>query len=353
MYRVILVDDEPWALSGLYELLPWGEFGFEIIGSYTDPLEAFEQILCLKPDAVITDIRMPKMSGIQMIQALRSKKCSAEVVLISAYRDFEAAREAIQYGACHYILKPFEQEEVEETIAALASKLQSRNKPLTIDPSHSESMMSQQVELLLKEASCYPLCCILLYEQFDFRATDLQRVHITPVHIVNGPNTLLVSAQTRESILCLIPGGDYAPSDGIGLSRIHTSFASFQDMLEEAGMSLQYGFMFSENPLTARIQQFLCQSVSGNISLSMVASKFHLSEAYLSGMFKKYTGVNLTTFIQNIRTYHAARMMLNTDLELKGIAGSLGYDDYNYFSRLFKRRFGMSPKAYRNSVLPE
>jgi two-component system response regulator YesN len=350
MYRLILVDDEPWVLSGLEELLDWEDFGFSIIGRYTDSQEALEQICRLRPDAVVTDIRMPNMTGIELIGAMKKEKCAAEIVLISAYRDFEAAREAIRFGACHYIMKPFEQEEVEETLHVLAEKLRLRNEPILVDPSDPVSLSAPQVEYLFREAAYYPLCCLLLSDNPGYRPADANGVRITPIRINKVPSAFLISARSREAAVFAAPETGHNPADSVGSSRIHTDFSFFPVMLEEALQSLQHGFIFSGNRLAADIQMFLCHSISGNLSLSEVALKFHLSDVYLSSMFKKYTGDTITAFIQDIRTYRAARMLLHSDRELKEIAAGLGYSDYSYFGRLFKRRFGLSPEAYRSCM---
>ena len=81
MNKVVLIDDEPWILTGLEELLNWEAAGFKIVAKFTDPQVALEQIHKIKPDVVFTDIRMPKMSGIQLISSLREKDPDIEFVL--------------------------------------------------------------------------------------------------------------------------------------------------------------------------------------------------------------------------------------------------------------------------------
>ena len=68
MYTVVIVDDEPWALQGLAEIIDWNNEGFSIIGQFTDPDEAFEFLCKKEPDVVFTDIRMPGLSGLDLIE---------------------------------------------------------------------------------------------------------------------------------------------------------------------------------------------------------------------------------------------------------------------------------------------
>ena len=96
MYTVVIVDDEPWALQGLAEIIDWNNEGFSIIGQFTDPDEAFEFLCKKEPDVVFTDIRMPGLSGLDLIEMSRVKGLNCEFVLISSYEDFEAAQKGIR-----------------------------------------------------------------------------------------------------------------------------------------------------------------------------------------------------------------------------------------------------------------
>lgn len=82
MIRVFLADDEPWVLLGLKSLIDWGSLGFLICGEATDGIKAWERICRLKPDLIISDIRMPGLTGIELIQKIREEKLQAEVVFI-------------------------------------------------------------------------------------------------------------------------------------------------------------------------------------------------------------------------------------------------------------------------------
>ena len=73
MYTVVIIDDEPWALQGLAEIIDWSRDGFSIIGQFTDPDEAFEFLREKEPDVVFTDIRMPGLSGLDLIDLLMSR----------------------------------------------------------------------------------------------------------------------------------------------------------------------------------------------------------------------------------------------------------------------------------------
>lgn len=105
MYKVILVDDEIWALSGIRKIFKWDKYGFEVIGEYTSGEEALEAILNQKVDVVFTDIQMDNFSGIDLMKDV-SKRKKIKFVVVSAFPKFEYAQSAMKYGACEYCIKP-------------------------------------------------------------------------------------------------------------------------------------------------------------------------------------------------------------------------------------------------------
>ena len=106
MYRVILVDDERLIIRGLSSVVPWAELGCEVAGVAYDGKSGLELIRSLKPDIVMTDIRMPNMDGLTMLAAIRSEYPQIQTAVLTAYRDFDYARQALTLGVCRYLLKP-------------------------------------------------------------------------------------------------------------------------------------------------------------------------------------------------------------------------------------------------------
>lgn len=350
MYKVVLVDDEPWVLSGLEELIDWNKSGFDVVAKFTDPETALKEILNIKPDVIFTDLRMPKMSGVELTALLKEQNIESEIVFISAYRDFEAARKALEFGACQYILKPFDQDEVENTVRLLDEKIRKRKGPVSVNPDEPGGLISARLERILQSAAKYPICCLALCDHPSNISFDCNLITSTPVLIKGQPPAYLLSAPSKENIYTLASSFKPDPLNAIGFSRIYSDFSTFSEMLDDAKCSLNFGFMFSSNPLTAEIQIFLCRAVSKNITLSDLASEFYLSETYLSAMFKKNTGRTITGFIQDIKTFHAARLLMTTTMELKDIALRLGFTDYSYFGKVFKRNFGISPSSFREKI---
>jgi two-component system response regulator YesN len=126
MYRVLIVEDERIEREGLAEFIDWSRHGLELSGTAGDGVEGLEKAEELRPDLVITDIKMPEMDGLQMISRLRQRLPEAEVLLVSGYEDFAYAQRGIQLGVRDYLLKPLDDEEflasIEEIVARLDTK---------------------------------------------------------------------------------------------------------------------------------------------------------------------------------------------------------------------------------------
>lgn len=105
MLKILIVDDEALVRAGIRVLLDWEKYGFEVVGEASDGEEAWQAIQALKPDILFTDIRMPKMDGIQLLQKIKDHNLSVFSVILSCFDDFDLVREAMKLGARDYIRK--------------------------------------------------------------------------------------------------------------------------------------------------------------------------------------------------------------------------------------------------------
>ncbi|MDE7176626.1 MAG: response regulator [Lachnospiraceae bacterium] len=119
--RVMLVDDEPFILQGLSRLIDWEGEGCEIVKMAADGREALDYLTENEADLIITDIRMPQVNGIELLERIREEKVTdAYVVILSGYSDFKYAQAAIRYEAMEYLLKPVQKEQLLTIIRKVA-----------------------------------------------------------------------------------------------------------------------------------------------------------------------------------------------------------------------------------------
>ena len=112
MMRVVILDDEEKILSLICTLINWKKLDMELSGTASDGINGLELIKKIKPDFLITDIRMPGKSGLQVIEEAKQLFPNLQVVLISGYSQFDYAQKAIRFGVVNYLLKPIKQQEL-------------------------------------------------------------------------------------------------------------------------------------------------------------------------------------------------------------------------------------------------
>ena len=123
MYRVVLIDDENIILEGLRRVINWSDYGCEVVGTARDGVEGTQLIRELQPNILITDINMPGVDGLSMLAALRSEFPDMQVSVLTGYRDFAYAQEAIRLGVSRFLLKPSKLDEIKEALETMVSRL--------------------------------------------------------------------------------------------------------------------------------------------------------------------------------------------------------------------------------------
>ncbi|MCI9444780.1 MAG: response regulator [Oscillospiraceae bacterium] len=127
MLKVLIVDDEDLVRRGIVLGVDWAARGCVVVGEAANGEEGIAAVERYSPNLIITDVRMPRMDGIEMMKQLRQKGCKAHVIILTAYSDFSYARSALQLGADDYLLKPFRDQEL---IAAI-DKVRQKERELT------------------------------------------------------------------------------------------------------------------------------------------------------------------------------------------------------------------------------
>jgi len=122
MLKVLVVDDETVVRRGIVLGVDWAAMGCVVVGEATNGEEGIAAVERYSPNLIITDVRMPRMDGIEMMGRLRAKGCRAHVIVLTAYSDFSYARSALQFGADDYLLKPFRDQDLVTAIDRVRQK---------------------------------------------------------------------------------------------------------------------------------------------------------------------------------------------------------------------------------------
>ncbi|MEK4058375.1 MULTISPECIES: response regulator transcription factor [Paenibacillus] len=106
MWKIAIIDDERQVLKGMKKAIPWDELGAEWVGEAMNGEDGLEVIRRTLPDIVITDLYMPVMSGLDMMEQLRKEGFQGKIIILSGYSDFEHARQALRFHVTDYVSKP-------------------------------------------------------------------------------------------------------------------------------------------------------------------------------------------------------------------------------------------------------
>lgn len=127
MYKVMIIDDEPIIVEGLSRSVPWAEHDCRVIATANDGIEGKQLIEEYQPNLLFLDINMPEMDGLTMIGGLKSEFPDLEVSILTGFRDFDYAQQAIRLGVTRFLLKPSNMDEIIEAIEAMIHNLRSKN----------------------------------------------------------------------------------------------------------------------------------------------------------------------------------------------------------------------------------
>jgi len=110
------------------------------------------------------------------------------------------------------------------------------------------------------------------------------------------------------------------------------------------------GYRYSDNQIFNKIVEYINYNYQENIELKECAEKYHTSPNYIARMFKKYYGISFITYLNSLRIKKAQELLRNTDLSIKEIAYKVGYNNLNYFYKIFKRNMEATPKDFKNGI---
>ena len=123
MYRVVLIDDEKRIVEGLRQVVRWQDFGCQVVGDAGDAVSGAALIREARPHILFTDIRMPGDDGLTMLAGLRSEFPHMQVVVLTGYREFNYAQEAIRLGVTRFLLKPSKLDEIHDALRVATERL--------------------------------------------------------------------------------------------------------------------------------------------------------------------------------------------------------------------------------------
>lgn len=408
LYTVVVADDEDELREAVCTMIPWEEYGFCLVGSASNGLDALQLVEKHEPDLLLTDIRMPFISGIELARQVREVRPAINIAFLSGYDDFEYAKQAIQYNIISYMLKPLTIEGIGAELRIIRQKIDAQFAlfrqaargegadlraamvmPLVLDDyaqfeesGHAEEY-AQQCGLLRdeKDRPCYVVMVSTLQEDGSKGAPPS---FVASVDSLAGKYLRSVSFFTSGRVVTVLLGN---PSDfeeylhilaeeivqmasrvlgkscRIGVSRVVRTLGEIHGAYREAMEALGQGdggiqfisdlapAVKGGNLLCKRAMDTIAQHyMDANLSLVSLSGMLDVSPNHLSACIKKYAGETFINMLIRKRMEAAKELLANPEFKIQDVAQRCGYTDQHYFSYCFKKYCGESPNALRRRM---
>lgn len=154
MLKVVVIEDEIMLRKGLLYTTPWEEWECEVIGHADNGLAGLELIRRVRPDIVVTDIKMPGLDGIEMIRRA-SGEADCEFILITGHSEFEYAKSAVDLGVLGYILKPIDDEEFRRTVRKAADRIAEKRQIGRVLTERPEAIVGEVEKFIQPDAAAH------------------------------------------------------------------------------------------------------------------------------------------------------------------------------------------------------
>ena len=415
-YTVIVADDEDELREAVCMMTPWQDFGFRLVGSAGNGLDALQLVEKLEPDLLLTDIRMPFISGIDLARQVREIRPATNIAFLSGYDDFEYAKQAIQYNIISYMLKPLTMEGLAAELRLIREKIDAQFAlfrqtppqangpdlraavlmPLVLDGYADPEGTAQAEEYarqcgLLRDADdrpCYTVMVTTLLGEdganctkpaFTASVDRLASKYLRSVSFFAAGkvvSVLLANPSDFDEYLHIL--ADEIPQMAnrvlggrcrIGVSRmvhtlaaLHDAYCQAMDALLQGDGSEGGAHFIRDLAPAAKGGPLLCHRaldaldqlyMDANLSLVSLSDRLDVSPNYLSACIKKYAGETFMNILIRKRMEAARELLSTTPLKIQEVARRCGYVDQHYFSYCFKKYCGESPNALRRRTEQE
>jgi two-component system, response regulator YesN len=357
-YNVLIIDDEPWSRKVVRSLGRWDELGLTVIGEAEDGTEGLRMMEALRPDIVVTDMRMPGLEGVELLQAMKDRYPATRIVVMSGYDDFAYLQQAIRSRALNYLLKPIDPEELNSSLQDCIRELDRDSggaipgasfSLAALDPAMLEryGMFRKQIYgyVMDRNAAAIPGAFRQFCEYAEQSLQDSDSLDGLAARIEYDFRSMLeehlVSMGCRFDDLklpamhriCGMPAVDAIQATGRMLHAVLSKAAEQRAVRAKLDI--------------AEVEAFIELHSLDAISLETIARHYAVSKEHLSRAFKNGTGRNVSDAIVQKRMDSARHMIEVEGISIKRAAELTGYADIAYFYRVFKKHFGITPGELR------
>ncbi|MBP2655552.1 MAG: response regulator [Firmicutes bacterium] len=328
MFKVLLIDDEFLVRQALRIII--SEFNeFHVIGEAQNGRDALQLYEELTPDLIFMDIMMQGINGIDLSERIKARNPATTIVILTAYNDLQFTKKAMQLDIHHYLLKPFSLQEI-------------------------YNVLQLYQETHIKKSFCTDSFVSDLFNKgFEESCAQIHEIIAEVFSVINLDNRYKILQKLMCDILQLIPS-----IDKTYIKYYKQKFPINESICKNISLAESWLFylvdvVFKQKsihtyPQFIKIFSYIDDNINNNsISLYSAAIQAELSMSYLSKLFKKEFKTNFNNYV-NIKKIEKSKLLLNNNtISINDISFELGYNEPNYFCKVFKKFAGLTPSEYR------
>lgn len=392
--NILIVEDEYITRTFLTSIINWKENNMNLIGTAKDGFEAMSIVKQEIIDIIITDLKMPKMNGNDLIKELRDINFDGKIIVLSNYDDFNMVKDAMKNGAFEYLLKAtINKDELLKTINNAKKELENTKKNMKrynlIDISNEKLKVQEFLEEYLKNKDT-----IELEENLKVKyLTNLNLIHViaedkdiddvkkekklgefisnivnTHALYTNLDFTSIINIRRNEYVIIIkinkIIDLELLLSNikrnvhyylGINFKEVFLQkFNDINSVLNYINKKYEEDkYKFNDKVYNCRVEVkkvivYIENNINKKISLEKLASVVNMNESYLSRIFKEELNITISDYIKLKRLEYAKELLKQKNMRIKDVAINVGISDQLYFSRMFTKQFGITPSDYRD-----
>ncbi|MBQ7408284.1 MAG: response regulator [Clostridia bacterium] len=400
MYKLVIVDDEYLVRKGLSETIDWNLFGITVAATAADGEEGLLVIEREKPDIVITDMCMPGMNGVGLIEQITARGYDCAVVVLSGYSDFEYVKATLENGIHAYLLKPVENEQIVKTVITELKKLEEErsnkqyytqleaelptiHRKLIYDlllgnfndartltekfricklnvPQNGcfiyatangvEEGESEGIQQLYKFMLEYnfsddlPVCSMQLYDKFISFFTEQTNIE----KIFAQCSKMIAEFEKKSSaVVAVAISGPYQDLHEIS-ACYHTAKQTVKNRLlrvvncvltpQDSGGGV--------HAIVRSAIDYICAHYAEDITIKSCAAALYVSDSHLMHLFKGNLGKTFNEYLTEYRVLQAKKLLRSGKMRVYEVAEAVGYSDVKYFGQVFRKYTGCMPSEY-------
>jgi two-component system response regulator YesN len=374
--KILVVDDEIRIRKGLKKLINQFNNKYEVKVS-SNGIDAFEIVKIFRPNLIFLDIRMPYMSGLEFAKKVKEQYSETLIVIVSGHAEFDYAKESVSIGVLDYVLKPvminkltsvLENAEKEFEKICFAKEKSTRyfeTKILEIIEHRSDCSLDE----ILKTKGTYRLIYgkyLNAKGNYNYYISEEKKHEIIKkikMHFKSSKNT--IGFFKNNDLIMIIIDDDESDLKN-QLENIHCEFLelhisdfydlkdpfykNYEDLLRSKSKDTFIETLKNcdDNGITNKMIRYIEENYSKNIKLSDISDSVYMHSSYVSKLFKKNTGMNLSDYITNHRIKIAKELLCDPQYKIYEVAYKVGFNGPKYFNKVFKSKTGMTPLEFRN-----